>query len=226
MTSIRVKICGLTRFEDAAAAIDFGADALGFIFGYPKSPRNLSFEKLAELVKRIPPYVSTVVVTPALSPGIDRVLSEIAPSFLQIHYNGDEISARTFSKHPNVINTVHVGSGSDNDMDSTMKLCREFLSSGKGILLDSLPRGETKNSLPGGTGLVHDWRSSRMIRDALYPFPVILGGGLNPENVRRAAEAVKPFAVDVSSGVESSPGVKDRAKVQNFIANAKSARYD
>jgi phosphoribosylanthranilate isomerase len=203
---VRVKICGLTRKEDLIDAIDAGADAVGFIFGYDKSPRNLSFDSLTELVPLVPPYVSSVVVTPPSNPELSRVIGEVRPSFLQL-YSAD--STREF--FPNVIETVHVSG------EETILISKERSKMSKGILLDSA--GDTK--MPGGSGVSHDWAISRKIRDALYPFPVILGGGLNVANIGEALSLVKPFAVDVSSGVELKPGIKDKLKVREFIERAK-----
>jgi phosphoribosylanthranilate isomerase len=213
MVIVRVKICGLTRKEDVDHAVDYGSDALGFVFGYVDSPRNLSFERLKDLVTDVPPYVNTVVVTPSSNPELAKIPLEVNPTFLQV-YQDSELPGlgKTFS---NVIQVVHANQDSENIV---LRKCVALSKVSRGILLDS----KNANRL-GGTGSVHDWRLSRRIRDALYPFPVILAGGLAPANVGQAIREVKPYAVDVSSGVEIKPGVKDKQKVKEFIENAKGA---
>lgn len=220
MGIVRVKICGLTRIEDINYAIDSGADAVGFIFGYPDSPRNISFKKIAELIAKVPPYVSSVVVSPASNNGLVRVIDEIRPSYLQLYSekpNGMRI------KSASVIETVHVAT--DSSANSLISRCMELSRSCRGLFLDSVSKKKSSSgeNLLGGTGVTHDWSLSRRIRDAIYPFPVILAGGLNERNVREAINVVQPFAVDVSSGVEVKPGIKDKTKVMEFIQNAKSA---
>lgn len=198
------------------ASIKSGADALGFIFGYDASPRNLPFEKLEELTQDIPPYVSVVVVSPSSNPELARVIEQIKPSFLQLYSeNGHRPSFRT-----NVIETVHMCG----DRDSLISRCNVLSRSCRGILLDSaMMEKKDQSKTYGGTGTTSDWNLCRDVRDSLHPFPVILAGGLTEENVSYAICSVKPFAVDVSSGVESAPGIKDEIKVRKFVQNAKAA---
>ena len=214
-------------------AIDSGADAVGFIFGYGGSPRNISFQKLTELIRRVPPYVSSVVVSPASNPNLERVAKEARPSFFQLYSEtpGNGNGALPDDIVPSiVINTVHVSSDMT-DIESTIERSRNIAKISRGIILDSpqrKPNGRHSGhtSLTGGSGVPHDWSASRRIRDALFPFPIILGGGLNSQNVRQAISTVRPFAVDVSSGVESMPGIKDKAKVAEFITRVKSSQFD
>jgi phosphoribosylanthranilate isomerase len=215
---VRVKICGLTRKEDIDYAVECGADALGFVFGYKESPRNLSFKDLRNLIMGVPPYVSTVVVARAYNSKLLDVIHDLKPSFIQLYEdddnNNNSNSVINITKSfPNIIRVVHpsIGGGSFEEFAALSK-------TSKGILIDS----KTEKAV-GGTGITHDWTLSRKIRDALYPFPVILAGGLTSMNVKRAIEEVQPYAVDVSSGVELRPGVKDRKKVKEFIENAKKA---
>jgi phosphoribosylanthranilate isomerase len=221
MTGVRVKICGLTRREDVHAAIDYGADALGFVFGYSDSPRNLGFGELKRLIDDVPPYVNTVVVSHNSNPDLARVVREIKPTLLQL--SGAKVPIRANVKlgpsGANIVQTVHPSVGEENDI---LQTCQEFSKICKGILLDSasIAKGNTSVIL-GGSGAVHDWRLSRKIRNMLYPFPVILAGGLNDGNVQDAIRIVMPYAVDVSSGVEKRPGIKDEEKVRHFIENAK-----
>jgi phosphoribosylanthranilate isomerase len=226
MVAVRVKICGLTRIEDVREAIDSGADALGFIFGHYSSPRNLSLASLVELTREVPPYVGVVVVSPASNLELSRVIGEVRPSFLQISsYNEEELDQLYFQ--PNVVKTIHLGTGDNQDRESIISKCKNLSKHCKGILLDSAlikPKNSSQEKFPnlGGSGTTHNWNLSRRIRDELHPFPIILAGGLNDQNVQRAIEIVEPYAVDVSSGVESTPGIKDKMKVRKFIQNAKA----
>lgn len=234
MGNVRVKICSLTRSEDVSDAVDSGADAVGFIFGYGSSPRNLSYERLAALVEEVPPYVSSVVVSAASNSDLARVIREIRPSFLQLSYDGNGSPSKDSELHRNsaagIISTVNISSNESGD--SVIERCKVLSGTCRGILLDSALMKPKKHPLdkdeiarPGGAGVSHDWNLSRFVRDALYPFPVILGGGLTERNVQEAINIVRPFAVDVSSGVESEPGIKDRAKIRGFIQRAKSDSY-
>ena len=233
-----MKICGLTRSEDVSNAIDYGADAVGFIFGYDTSPRNQTFEQLEGLTMGVPPYVSIVVVSPSSNPELPRVINEIRPSFLQLSsQNSDKtvrsvhpFNTRKFADSTNIIETVHLTVDNNQSRASVISECEKLSKYSRGILLDSALIKPTSGTDGGGTivkfggsGVIHNWRLSKQVRNALHPFPVILAGGLNEQNVEDAIRAVKPFAVDVSSGVESKPGIKDKVKMRNFIQNAKAA---
>ncbi len=229
--TVRVKICGLTRAGDVSDAIDCGTDAVGFVFGYGASPRNLSFEKLQELVRAVPPYVNTVVVTPVSNPELARVIDKTRPTFLQLYTDSPASASvkKKLASFANLIETVHPMMMSNQDEGKpAIAKCESVSKACRGILLDSPSfkpgsMGQSaKMSAPGGSGIPHNWELSRQIRDALYPFPVILSGGLDDRNVQKAILEVKPFAVDVSSGVESSLGIKDTMRVKRFIENAKS----
>ncbi len=216
-----MKICGLTREEDILYAAQQGADALGFVCGYPDSPRNLKLDKLRRLVKLVPPYVSSVVVTPLSNPAIFEIVKVVQPSLLQV--SGEETTVldalRDKVGFDRVIHTVHVGIS----VPEAIKQSKELSKKSKAVLLDSKGDGR-KSPIAGGTGVVHDWSVSRRVRNALDPFPVILGGGLTPRNVSKAIDEVRPYAVDVSSGVEAEPGIKSRAKIKEFIQNAKKGK--
>ncbi len=238
-TQVKVKICGLTRQVDVLNAVACGADALGFVFGYQASPRNLTFSALKDLVGTVPPYVSTVVVSPASNPKLGQVISELRPAFLQLYKNSEggsseNIARRERLRFANVIQTVHPEEETYSPNDGPLvDRCTAISKQCKGILLDSPRKNlitvgrrnhETSEVLlPGGSGAVHDWKLSQNVRNALFPFPVILSGGLNEQNVRKAIRMVRPYAVDVSSGVERSPGVKDEEKLRRFIHCAKTA---
>jgi phosphoribosylanthranilate isomerase len=216
LRTVRVKICGITREEDLAFAVDAGADAVGFLVGVPSSPRNLTIERAERLLRRVPVFVSSVVVTaPQNIEELVEVCETLKPTAIQIHgtksFEASEI--REQIKHTRLIKTVYVTEDATND--KAIEGLRAF----DAVLLDSVAKGQY-----GGTGRVHDWNISRQIREAVAPLPLILAGGLNPENVKKAVETVQPYAVDVASGVELRPAVKDHEKVRAFIENAKETK--
>jgi phosphoribosylanthranilate isomerase len=208
-----VKICGITREEDLAVTVAAGADAVGFVVGVPSSPRSLSIKRAEKLMKHIPIFVESVVVTPA--DGISslvKIYESLRPDAIQIHGENslDFFVIREKIRDVRLIKTVYVKTAS--------AINKAVTASGffDAVLLDSFSQGKS-----GGTGVVHDWKLSRRIRQKIEPKPLILAGGLSPENVRDAIRFVQPYAVDVSSGVELSPGVKDPQKVFEFIKNVK-----
>lgn len=210
-----MKVCGLTKDEDLAVAVDAGADAVGFILGIPSSPRNLTLEKAERLVNKVPVFVDSVIVTaPKSFEWLIKVVQRVKPSAIQIHGKEQLDFAEIRGKLGNtqLIKTVYV----------TEALDKEALEELKGfdaILLDSFSKGKY-----GGTGKIHDWGLSAKIREAVKPVQVILAGGLKPENVKEAILKVQPYAVDVASGVEQEPGIKDHEKVRAFVENAKQIK--
>ena len=201
---VRAKICGITNREDALCAVDYGADALGFIF-YKKSPRYIAPEKAAEIVFDLPPFVTSVgVFVNASERHVDVAVKLAGLRAIQLH--GDEPPEACLGHAVPVIRALRVGS----DFDAqTMQshLVNTFL-------LDTARAGSY-----GGTGEVFDWAKAR---EAKAYGRIILSGGLNPDNVREAIEQVAPYAVDTSSGVEAEPGKKDPKKVRDFLARAKA----
>lgn len=215
MRSARVKICGLTREEDLAVAVAAGVDAVGFLVGVPSSPRNLTLERAKMLISQVPIFVDNVVVTaPKSVEWLVEVCKRLKPTAIQIHGKEqlDSSEIRKKIKDARLIKTVYVE-------DSLNKPAIEDSKMFDAILLDSFSKGQC-----GGTGKVHDWTLSKQIKEAVAPVPVILAGGLNPENVKEAIVKVQPYAVDVASGVEISPGVKDHGKLKTFIENAKKIK--
>jgi len=208
MKRVRVKICGITRLEDLQASIDAGADAVGFLVDVPSSPRNLSLEMAKRLLDETPIFVQKVLVT--VFRNIDRIneiCQELKPDALQLH--GDLFSEGTVREKLSsirLIKAVHVDS--ENSVDTAMRSAAFF----DAVLADSFVAGKY-----GGTGISHDWAVSRVIRESIEPKPLILAGGLKPENVRDAILAVEPYAVDVSSGVEAEPGTKAPEKINSFM---------
>ncbi len=213
MRTVKVKICGITSIEALKLVCDIGADAVGFIVGVPSSPRNLSIDKAKQLFKLVPIFVKSVlVVVPQRVSEVLRLCRILKPDIVQIHGEKlPDISALK-EKLPDIplVRAVTVKSAAA--FDIAIKESKFF----DAVLLDSSSSGKF-----GGTGLTHDWSISKRIRKAIHPKPLILAGGLTPENVREAIQTVKPYAVDVSTGVESKPGVKDPRKVAAFIRNAK-----
>jgi len=204
--AVRVKICGITRLQDLHAACNAGADALGFVF-YEKSPRKVSVEAAAELVRALLPFVQSVGLFVNADPAfIQRVLDAVPLDLLQFH--GDETPADCARYGRPYIKAVRV------NQDTDLLKCAADFNAARGLLLDAYVPG-----VPGGTGERFDW--SLIPTDLAKP--VILSGGLMPDNVAEAVERVHPWAVDVSSGVEVSKGIKDAHKIAQFIAKAKEA---
>lgn len=207
---IRVKICGITNIEDAMAAVSAGADALGFIF-YPKSPRYITPEDAGEITSKLPPFVVPVGVF--VDEPEDMVVEHaIVAGVPVVQLHGDEspdscTSLTAFGLR--VIKAARVRSMED------IEALRRY--DADAYLLDAyLP------DCPGGTGVTCDWAIALEAKTVLDP--VILAGGLTPDNVSRAISTVRPYAVDVSSGVESGPGRKDHDKIRAFIKNARHAK--
>lgn len=204
--AVRVKICGITRLQDLHAACDAGADALGFVF-YEKSPRHLSIASAAALLRELPPFVQSVGLFVNAEPAfIESVLQAVPLDLLQFH--GDETPADCARFGRPYIKAVRVNRETD------LLKCAADFDAACGLLLDAWVPG-----VPGGTGERFDWT----LIPANLPKPLILSGGLTPDNVAEAVQRVHPWAVDVSSGVEVSKGIKDAHKIAQFIAKAKDA---
>lgn len=208
----RVKICGMTREADVRAAADAGADAVGFVSDVPvETPREVDPERAAALVRETPPFVSTVLVTMPESPEDVVSLAEtISPDVIQIHDGlaPEGIRALSETTDTNVVAAV----------DATEpERARRFAAVADALLIDSADANGA-----GGTGRTHDWERTYESTRALAT-PVILAGGLAPGNVAAAVRAVRPFAVDVATGVEAEPGVKDHDAMRAFVRNATDA---
>ena len=189
---VKVKICGNTNLNDAMAAVQAGADALGFVF-YAKSPRAVDPKAAAEIISRLPPFVVPVGVFVNEEIGtVRRIMKDCHIPLAQLH--GDESPDYCADLGCSVLKAIRVRDRRDLERMTAYQV--------GGFVLDALVEGK-----PGGTGVTIDWD---------------LAGGLTPDNVLEAVRQVRPYAVDVTSGVEASPGKKDHAKVRAFIANAKS----
>ena len=206
----RIKICGITRMEDVLAAAQAGANAIGLVF-YERSPRHVSIAQAAQLVAALPPFVTSVgLFVNAEAALVREVLGQVPLDLLQFH--GDEPPEYCAQFARPYIKAIRVKAGVD------LLQCASDFRSAKGLLLDAHVEG-----IPGGTGATFDWS---LIPPRL-PLPVILSGGLVAENVAAAIKQVRPYAVDVSSGVEASKGIntlkgiKDAAKIAAFINEVK-----
>jgi phosphoribosylanthranilate isomerase len=196
---VKVKVCGTTRLKDALLAVECGADAIGFIF-YKKSPRCVSVTTAKEICSNLPPFIHRVgVFVNETADTINRIAERCGLDAVQLH--GDESPAFCKKIKRRVIKVVRV-----KDVASLKEMSRYAVD---GFLLDTF-----KEDQWGGTGKVFDWELAA--RAKKYS-PVILAGGLNPRNVKAAIKKVQPYGVDVSSGVEQSPGKKDPKKMKAFI---------
>ena len=208
MTRTRIKVCGITREEDLAAAIAAGADALGFVF-YAPSPRYVTPERAARLMVRVPAFITKVgLFVNETAEAVRAVVSTVPLDLLQFHGDEDAAYCSRFGKP--WIKAARVRPGLD-----LLKYAALFAGAPgvSGLLLDAHVDGY------GGGGQTFDWS---LIPRSL-PLPVILSGGLHPGNIAEAVRAVRPWAVDVSSGVEAARGIKDAQKITEFIAGVRDA---
>jgi len=202
---MRVKICGITNNEDALAAVESGADALGFVFA--KSPRQVTKEQARYIIKGLPPFVSPVgVFVDEKADMIEEICGFCGIQTIQLHGNESPLYVNDLTGYK-IIKAFRIKNEDD------LKPLANYKS--HTFLLDSYVKGAM-----GGTGVTFNWE---IARQAHKYGTIILSGGLTPENVREAIRIVKPYAVDVSSGVESSPGKKDMLLMKHFIISAKGS---
>lgn len=208
----RVKICGVRTVEDAMKCVDSGADAVGMLLA--PSPRRIPAEQARDIVESLPPFVTPVIVMmPSAAEEAIEAARAISPGALQLQ--GDEppemlVKINRALPGVRLIKAVHVGGG-----DELVK-ARLYENVADAILLD------TVSPERGGSGQTHDWSVSRKVVASIKK-PVVLAGGLNPHNVAGAIKAVRPYAVDVASGVEAEGRIKDMALINTFIRNAREA---
>ncbi|MBH3393645.1 MULTISPECIES: phosphoribosylanthranilate isomerase [Pseudomonas] len=206
MSNVRSKICGITRIEDALAAAEAGADAIGFVF-YAKSPRAVDVRQARAIIAELPPFVTTVgLFVNASRCELNEILEVVPLDLLQFH--GDEAPQDCEGYHRPWIKALRVRPG--DDLEAACKL----YAGARGILLDTYVAG-----VPGGTGEAFDWS---LVPERLSK-PIILAGGLSADNVGQAIAQVRPYAVDVSGGVEQAKGIKDAAKIEAFMRAVKQA---
>ncbi|MBV6287771.1 phosphoribosylanthranilate isomerase [Pseudomonas aegrilactucae] len=206
MSAVRSKICGITRIEDALAAVEAGADAIGLVF-YARSPRAVTVQQARAIIAALPPFVTTVgLFVNASRCELTEILEAVPLDLLQFH--GDETPAECEGFNRPWIKALRVRPGDDLEAQ-----CRHYANA-SGILLDTYVAG-----VPGGTGEAFDWS---LIPERLSK-PIILAGGLSADNVGAAIAQVRPYAVDVSGGVEQAKGVKDPARIAAFMRAVRQA---
>jgi phosphoribosylanthranilate isomerase len=204
---VKIKICGITRAADAVAAVEAGANAVGFMF-FEGSRRNVSIDTAKEIIRDLPPFVSKVgVFVNGTREDVVKTIEKTGIDTLQFHGEEPPEACRGFG-----LKTIKAFRVQGKDMLALMP--RYDVDA---WLLDSFVAGAR-----GGTGVSFNWDLAVHARS--LGTPILLAGGLNPENVKRAIEHVQPYAVDVSSGVESAPGKKDSALIAAFIENARNAK--
>jgi phosphoribosylanthranilate isomerase len=213
-----VKICGMTNLEDALVAVDAGADAVGFVF-YEKSPRYVSVETAREIVEKLPESIEKVgVFVGATVKAVNETFTKVGLTIPQIYSVGQSssLSKESFKEMPDrVIAAISMGLlEMEEDRLVGVRLSKEGCDHMMAVLLDS---GNSKS--PGGTGKTFDWTSVGAITKLLNPigWKLIVAGGLTPGNVGQAIEILRPWGVDVASGVEAHPGKKDPQKVRAFV---------
>ncbi len=205
MTKTRIKICGLTREADVDDAIEAGADALGFVL-YAKSPRHVTLDRAAALVARLPPFVTPVLLVVNASPHELRLAGEALPQAL-LQFHGDETPEQCAAPGRPWLRAARMAPGFD-----LLDFAARFHGA-QALLLDAHVEGY------GGGGKVFDWSQL----PPSVPLPVVLSGGLNPANVTDGVLTVRPWAVDVSSGVEVSKGVKSAPLMRRFCKAVRDA---
>jgi len=202
---VKIKICGITNIDDAMAAVDYGADALGFNF-YKKSPRYIEPHKAAEIIAQLPPFIVPVAIF--VNEREDRIRETLSSACIHgVQFHGDETPefCQRFGNH--VIKAFQV-----KDKESIKHMAHYRVSA---YLLDSYREG-----LRGGTGETFDWHLAVVAKTFGR---IILAGGLNPDNVAEAVKLVQPYGVDVAGGVEREKGIKDHGKLKKFISEARGA---
>lgn len=202
----RVKICGITNIEDALAACEFGADAIGFVFA--ESPRQVSLEEAAEIADQLPPFVKTVGVFTYEKPRVSAVAEWVPLDLIQLHGEQTEEFAEWLGAM-RVLRGVRIRD------EGSLKWLKKWEHAAAYVLDTWTPDRK------GGTGMTFDWELA--VRAKEFGKPVMLAGGLTPDNIADAIRAVRPYGVDVSSGVEAFPGKKDHKKMKEFIANVRAA---
>lgn len=214
MQRTRIKICGFTREADLDAAVALGVDAVGLVF-YPRSKRCLSLEQAAALRRRLPPFVSAVALTVnAPASDLERIIETVRPDLLQFH--GDESPEHCLRFGLPYLRAFRVGAPGLESPEALLESCQRHMAAA-GWLFDSHSAGY------GGSGRSFDWSCLSLLAHSERARPAVLSGGLHAEKVFQAIAEVRPYALDVSSGVETSPGIKCPIKMQQFIQQVRLA---
>lgn len=202
MDKVKVKICGITNLEDASIAVELGADALGFIFA--PSPRQITPQKARAIIRAIPPFVKTVGVFVNEAPAtIREVMQHCGLDMVQLH--GDESPAFCDELMPYTIKALRIKD------ESSLETGRAYHGKVRALLLDTYSKKKA-----GGTGKTFDWNLA--IKSKKMGIPIILSGGLGPSNIDLAIHTVRPYAVDVNSGIEEYPGKKNHNLMKTVMA--------
>jgi len=203
---VRIKICGITRMTDAEKAVELGADALGFIFA--ESPRQITPQKARDITRRISPFVKTVGIFVNEQPAkIRKIMDFCGLDLLQLH--GNESVSACSELAPRVIKAFRVQG------EESLLHIADFKNHVRAILLDAYQEG-----LNGGTGKTFDWRLA--LKAKKTSIPLVLSGGLGFDNIEEALERVNPFAIDISSGIEKRPGIKDHGRMRILMDKIKN----
>jgi phosphoribosylanthranilate isomerase len=205
MNTVAVKICGITDSKDAWIAVELGASALGFIFAY--SPRQISPQKARDIINAIPPFVKTVGVFVNEDPAVIRdVRHYCGIDLVQLH--GDESPDLCDELMPYTIKALRIKA------ESSLRMAQAYRGKVRALLLDTYSKSQA-----GGTGKTFDWQLAIKIKK--LGIPIILAGGLGPSNIDDAISAVRPYAVDVNSGVEKHPGKKSHTLIEDLMQKVK-----
>lgn len=216
MLRTRVKICGITRLQDIEAACQAGADAVGLVF-YPTSSRFVSIEQACQLREAVPAFVSVAALFVNAEPAyVEQVLEQVNPDILQFH--GDETPQYCDRFGHRYMKAFRVGGPGLDSPDAILDACRQYPRAAA-WLFDSYSAGY------GGSGLTFDIGLLQKVRQAPESRPLVLAGGLKPDNVADAVKMVRPYALDVSSGVEESGGIKSADKMAAFMQSVYRASF-
>jgi len=208
MNNVAVKICGITNYEDASMAVELGAGALGFIFA--DSPRQITPQKARKIISSIPPFVTTVGVFVDVDPAVIKNVKDYCGlDLVQLH--GDESPDLCHEMMPYTIKALRIKD------ESSLRTSRKYHGKVRALLLDTYSKDKT-----GGTGKTFDWQLAIKIKK--LGIPVILAGGLGPSNIDGAISTVRPYAVDINSGVEERPGNKSPTLMKNLMEKVRKMR--
>jgi phosphoribosylanthranilate isomerase len=208
MNNVAVKICGITNYEDASISVELGAGALGFIFA--DSPRQITPRKAREIISAIPPFVKTVGIFVNQDPiEINKIVCYCGLDLVQLH--GDESPDFCNERMPYTIKALRIKD------EASLRTARAYLDKVRALLLDTYSKDKA-----GGTGQTFDWQLAIKIKK--LGIPIILAGGLGPSNIDGAISTVRPYAVDVNSGVEARPGKKSHSLIKDLMEKVRRIR--